>query len=597
MRKKILSLTLLLATLLMGGCHQEIEQRIQDLRNDIASIETQLSQLSEYCSSLSELISALEKNEHIISIRPYSFADRSGYQIVFTSGNSLIIRNGVDGDTPIIGVRYNDTYEGYYWTIQMGESGTPTWMTNSYGLRVRATGTVPQLKIEDNLWWYSFDGSSWVKCNWGPAQGQEGESVFVSIDTSNPYKVVFFLKGSTYFEIPTQLAVDELNAQCNSLNATMKTYSHLIDSVGPSAYIKSVSAFEEDGLSGYRFNMENGEVFSVRNGLDNRDSVLVSARAYTDSKYYWAWRNRSSDSWQWMLYQGEMVRATMDDATPYLGVTDSLGKLYFTVSLAGGPAEMMRDASGKAVQATGRIVESFVTDVDLSDMSAVVLTLADGRKIRLLRTRAHIPSITTSLGTDYVEAETHYTFQYLLFVTDTLETAAPLNYKAYCDSSGISLEAMAIDDGFADAVNMINFTATALSEGSYQYSMILDVPFTTGPSAYWNTTLKSRIAVFLSWQDKTIMKVAEFRRAIMPTSLSIAPSPATVVIGTPVTLSASWLPMSATETSVSWSSGDTAVATVNANGVVTGVAPGTCVITARLGRLSATCNVTVTAAP
>ena len=55
-----------------------------------------------------------EKNEHIISIRPYTFADRSGYQIVFTSGNSLIIRNGVDGDTPIIG-------SGFY--VQSGVGG------------------------------------------------------------------------------------------------------------------------------------------------------------------------------------------------------------------------------------------------------------------------------------------------------------------------------------------------------------------------------------------------------------------------------------------------------------------------------------------
>ena len=60
-------------------------------------------------------------------------------------------------------------------------------------------------------------------------------------------------------------------------------------------------------------------------------------------------------------------------------------------------------------------------------------------------------------------------------------------------------------------------------------------------------------------------------------------------------LSAVIVPSIATDT-VTWSSSDVGVASVGADGTVTGVAPGTAVITVTAGNVSATCTVTVTAA-
>ena len=224
MKRIFLTLSLLLAVLLLGGCHKELDERIKQLKNDLYALEEVVSALNESTANLSSLVSALEKNEHITSIREWSLGEWSGYQIIFTSGTVLTLRNGTDGVSPILGVRYNEDNDGYYWTIQMGEDGTPTWMTNSYGQKVRATGQVPQLKIEDGLWWYSFDGNAWIKTNWGSPQGQSGSAVFSSIDTSDPYYVTFTLANGTRFQIPTQRAVDELNEQCNTLNETMKNY-------------------------------------------------------------------------------------------------------------------------------------------------------------------------------------------------------------------------------------------------------------------------------------------------------------------------------------------------------------------------------------
>ena len=595
MKRIFLTVCVLLSALLTAGCHEEIEQRIKNLKGDLSEIEETVNAINQNITALSELVSALEKNEHITSIRPFTVGSITGYQIIFTSGTVLTLRNGTDGVVPIVGVRYNDNYDDYYWTIQMGPDGTPTWMTNSYGLRVRATDTVPQLKIEDGVWWYSYDGSSWIKCNWAAPQGQSGSSVFSSVDTSDPYYVTFVLANGVRIQMPTQQAVDELNQQCTTLNETMQTYTKIIQDADASVFIKSVAEFEENGTSGCRITLENGQVLTIRNGYNNRDSVLLSAKAWTDGKYYWVYRSRSDEAYDWLRYQGKMICVSHEDITPHIGIVDSLGQLYFTVTIGTGKTEMMRDADGNAVKATGRIVDDFFTAADLSDPSSVVLTLADGTQFTLPRTRLHIPSISLSLRSDYVEAETEYSYQALLFMTDTLthSGAAAKTFQAYCDSADIHFETIAIDDGYAQPVNAISISSKEV-KGGYEYNMTLDVPFVTGPASSWNTDLKSRIVVFITWQNSTIMKVIEFRRAILATELTI-PATAEVEAGKKVTLTASWLPANTTETNISWSTSDATIATVSEKGVVTGVAEGVCTITARLNRVTAACIVTVKA--
>lgn len=63
-------------------------------------------------------------------------------------------------------------------------------------------------------------------------------------------------------------------------------------------------------------------------------------------------------------------------------------------------------------------------------------------------------------------------------------------------------------------------------------------------------------------------------------------------VGTEVNLIATVLPSNATDNTVSWSSSDNAIATVD-NGTVKGVSSGEAIITARAGEQSATCKVTV----
>lgn len=87
-------------------------------------------------------------------------------------------------------------------------------------------------------------------------------------------------------------------------------------------------------------------------------------------------------------------------------------------------------------------------------------------------------------------------------------------------------------------------------------------------------------------------------QAVAVTGVSINPTSANLQIGGSTDLTATVLPANATDKSVSWSSSNTAVATVN-NGHVTAIAAGmaTITVTTTDGNKTATCSVTVTAGP
>jgi len=84
------------------------------------------------------------------------------------------------------------------------------------------------------------------------------------------------------------------------------------------------------------------------------------------------------------------------------------------------------------------------------------------------------------------------------------------------------------------------------------------------------------------------------------TTVEVAPSSATVGVGANTTLQATVKDQNGNVMSgqtVTWSTSDAAIATVNSNGVVTGVGAGSATITATCGGKSGTSAITVTAAP
>ena len=596
MKRLFLILSLVASSLLAVSCYKETEERIADLRDQISDLEQKVARLNENATSLSELVSALEKNDHILGIVTVPGSNPTRYVVTFTSGMTLTLTSGTDGVSPILGVSYNEQYEAYYWTIQMGPNGRPTWMTNSFGLRVRASGTIPRLKIEDNTWYYSFDGTSWNKCNWGPAQGQPGASVFDQIDTSNPYFVTFYMAGGglTYFRIPTETAFNELTEYCNSINQDIETYSNVIKDLDANLFVESVSEFRESGDTGYRITLESGRVLTVRNGRSSQDSVLLSARPDTDGKYYWVFRSHSEEEFQWLLYNGEKVCVTQEETTPTLGLTESMGHIYFTITFRG-ETELMKDADDNPVEATGKVVLDFFTAADTSDPDFVTLTMSDGSNVRLPRIIYRAPSVSFNKQSEGVEPLTNYSFHLLAVVKDTLSSNEALpNYEAFAKVLNLKAEAVSLDDGCTvQDMKVVVFEAKPVAEGM-EYTVYYNVLFRTGASTDWDNTRPIRIAIFLTWRDSySLVKVTQFNRIIPATSIAISPLGLNLKEEQTATLSYTLKPANTTDTNVVWKSSNPAVATVSDKGVVKAIAPGNCIISVRAGKQTANCTCTV----
>ena len=89
--------------------------------------------------------------------------------------------------------------------------------------------------------------------------------------------------------------------------------------------------------------------------------------------------------------------------------------------------------------------------------------------------------------------------------------------------------------------------------------------------------------------DETVATVAVEKVEITSTETDVE-------VGKTITLTAKVSPENATDKTVTWSSSDTAFATVDSTGKVTGVAAGTVKITAKAGEKTAAVDVTVKAA-
>jgi uncharacterized protein YjdB len=124
-----------------------------------------------------------------------------------------------------------------------------------------------------------------------------------------------------------------------------------------------------------------------------------------------------------------------------------------------------------------------------------------------------------------------------------------------------------------------------------QFSVVRITPPNTARVNIW--TYKTSSAGKLCFDDFCVT-VAE---VVNTSSVSVAPDPVSVAKGYTKTLTATVLPANASIKTVTWSSSNTAVATVNASGVVTGVALGTATITATTTEGGKTGTATVTVTP
>ena len=225
----------------------EMEESIRDHEQRISALEELCKQMNTNIEALQALVDALEKRDYVTNVSEVrSNGEVIGYTISFGKSDTITIYHGEDGKdgyTPQIGVM-KDTDNIYYWTLD-GE-----WLLDGKGNKIKAVGTdgadgkdgqdgtsgtdgkdgadgkngvTPQLKIENDYWYVSYDnGATWVQL--GKATGNDGvngengedsDSIFKSVTQDDEY-VYFNLADGTMITLPKH---DKENIQFEDLQA------------------------------------------------------------------------------------------------------------------------------------------------------------------------------------------------------------------------------------------------------------------------------------------------------------------------------------------------------------------------------------------
>nr|WP_288672020.1 stalk domain-containing protein [uncultured Anaerotignum sp.] len=176
-----------------------------------------------------------------------------------------------------------------------------------------------------------------------------------------------------------------------------------------------------------------------------------------------------------------------------------------------------------------------------------------------------------------------------------IQKAMAGGYSAIWDAKTNAAGATALETAKANLLtttkNYVQFlldTAKDITVGDVTYRIPADV-YNTAKDAIANATT---VADVLSAYNTALEAQVEVTPV---TGVSVTPAQATIRVGNTTTIKAIVTPDDATEKAVTWTSSDDTVATVDSNGVVTGVKVGTATITATTidGSFTATCEVNV----
>lgn len=185
-----------MALLAMVSCSKK---DINALKDDVQDLKTRVTVLEELCKQNNTNITSLQTvvntsttgGDYVTAVAPITKdGEEIGYTISFKNQPSITIYNGKDGSNasaPIVSAKmYTDG--AYYWTVD-GE-----WLTDDMGNKLRVSGkdgnstngVTPQLKIEENKWYVSYDeGESWSYLS--DSKGNDGVSPKLKIEANKWY--------------------------------------------------------------------------------------------------------------------------------------------------------------------------------------------------------------------------------------------------------------------------------------------------------------------------------------------------------------------------------------------------------------------------
>lgn len=227
-----------------GYDDSDIRGGLSDLENRVSKLETLCSQMNSNIDALQTIVNALRQKEFVESVTPFS----DGYTLTFSSGKTVTIYNGKDGkdgSTPQIGVKQHSD-GNWYWTVDGG------WLYDGNGKMVKAAGVdgasgkdgvTPELKIEDGMWYISYDeGRSWKQL--GKATGEDGASAGIISVTEEDGYVRFGMQDGTVISIAKRqpLGISFNKADVAIVSGGMsRTISYQLTGASDDAVVKTIS--------------------------------------------------------------------------------------------------------------------------------------------------------------------------------------------------------------------------------------------------------------------------------------------------------------------------------------------------------------------
>ena len=238
-------LSLVILGFVSTACYDDAELResIEDLDARVKTLETLCSEMNTNITSLVSVVNAMQKGDYVVSVSPLvEDGIEVGYRIVFKESGIVDLyhgkdgadgangtdgadgadgkdgvngTDGKDGHTPILGTK-QDADGAYYWTID-GE-----WVLDGEGNKIPliTEGATPELKIENNTWYVSYDGETWEEVGAAVAVGiksietVDGNLVITMADGSNisiplgsPLKIVLGEYDVTALQVGSDLVI------------------------------------------------------------------------------------------------------------------------------------------------------------------------------------------------------------------------------------------------------------------------------------------------------------------------------------------------------------------------------------------------------
>jgi len=383
MKKFLCSLLVVAAGLLSTACHDEINQKLDELESRTDELLLMCNQLNENLGTLQNLVEVIQRQDMITGITEIRSGNTvTGYRVNFVQHEPITIYNGSDGKKPLVASRQDPDDRNYYWTVQYGDDDW-NWLLAPDGSKMLAVGVLPYVTIRNGVFIYTIDGSEWIEL--GKADGEDGDKMFQSINTYNPNYVIITLTTGEVFKIPTYSAFLALKSEYDKANDAVDAQVEIIRATQEKlTWITSIDPIlDGKDTTGLTVSLSNGKHFSIHDWTTTLSPAIFIKRD-TDGHLYWAYTiGLSPETWV-LTPDGKKVPAESGSVeTPLVSVTRDTDGQYYWVVITRDSTEFLRskidgDWQPRAIDSVQRIFLSVKNYTD-----SLVLVLKDSTRFVL----------------------------------------------------------------------------------------------------------------------------------------------------------------------------------------------------------------------